>query len=179
MADQTPRLSINDILPPEILHCVFEHLEFDINHHEVLSACMRVCTLWHSLARPHFFVWISVWRDQERFSEFCRSHPDIAGCIKKIDFHGALRSSGTDGRFSINCEVFDTECFVSIIPLLSSLQIIRLAGHDIREVTLEAIGGRDKLPSLSELCLDECKGLEMIFPVLLVVRGRYLGTGRG
>ena len=95
MADQTPRLSINDILPPEILHCVFEHLEFDINHHEVLSACMRVCTLWHSLARPHFFVWISVWRDQERFSEFCRSHPDIAG------------------RYSLAYRLLD--CFASIL----------------------------------------------------------------
>ena len=187
MADQTPRLSINDILPPEILHCVFEYLEFDINHHEVLSACMRVCTLWHSLARPHFFVWILVWRDQERFSEFCRSHPDIAGCIKKIDFHGALWSSGTDGRFSTNYEAFDAERFVSTIPLLPSLRVIRLTGHDNREVTLDAIGGRDKLLRLNELCFSECKGLAMILPVLysflevdtLVLSGDEADADRG
>ena len=166
IASRCHAFSINDVLPPEILHCIFEYLEFDDYHDEVLSACMRVCKLWHSLARPHFFAWVSVRRDQERFSDFCHARLEMAGWIKSIDFYGASWACASTRQFSQSCEAFDVESLVSILPLLPSLRAIRLLGHDNRTAARDGLWSPSKLVRLQQLCLDECEGVGTILPIL-------------
>ena len=158
--------TIGHHLPPDVLHLVFEHLEFDECHNEVLSACIRVCKLWYPLVRPHLFAWISVRRDQEPFSAFCRANPGIARWIKRIDFYGAHWACAPYRRFNTSREAFDVERLVSIRPLLPSLRVIQLFSFDSRTLAPGASGSRSQSTPLSSLSLDACYGMALILPVL-------------
>ncbi|KAI1785434.1 hypothetical protein LXA43DRAFT_130770 [Ganoderma leucocontextum] len=123
------------LLPPELLHAIFELLAF--SDHNTLSSCMRVCTRWHNIARLHFFAVVPVSSHHcGPLSQLLCTDPGLALYVKHVRF---IRARGSADAWCKTCyhgqvswAPFDVQSLASTLPALglTNLRYLSLVGYD-------------------------------------------------
>ncbi|KAI1785449.1 hypothetical protein LXA43DRAFT_1115959 [Ganoderma leucocontextum] len=161
------------LLPPELLHAIFELLAF--SDHNTLSSCMRVCTRWHDIARLHFFAVVPVSSyHRGRLSQLLCADPELALYVKHVRF---VRIPESEDAWCEACRQlsrapFDVQSLASTLPVLglTNLRYLSLVGYDnvVHPPLLPAQWPRPPVRiSLQQLSFDSCLGVTHVLPGLL------------
>ncbi|KAI1785447.1 hypothetical protein LXA43DRAFT_131358 [Ganoderma leucocontextum] len=151
------------VLPSELLHAVFELLEF--SDHNTLWNCMRVCRRWHHIARPHFFAIVPVtYHHRKRFSKHFRAHPELGAHVKALRFVDNSWTNSDDLRHrrpGVRRGPFHIQLLASTLPLLPNLRDLSLVGYD-NSSKFPLVQCQRTSVSLRRLSFHNCVGLPFI-----------------